>query len=662
VELFKRQPEKRILDEIILMVSGSARAIRPRTRRRQRERSARHAEGRQPKARTSLVFGLSLVLIVGTLVLYSPVRNHDFINYDDKEYVVDNPHVTAGLNWETVRWSLSATEQANWHPLSWLSHALDCQLFGLNAGYHHITSLLIHIFNVLLLFLLLQRATGALGRSFLVAAAFAWHPFNVQSVAWVAERKNLLSTLFFLLTLAAYAWYARRPQWRRFAAVVAVFVLALASKPMAVTLPFVLLLLDYWPLQRISGWSSESTRLRIPQQSRSRLLLEKLPLFGLSAISCAVTVWAQRSGGALRSLQTFTLSTRIENAVQSYVTYILRTLWPFGFSLYYPFSEAPIPLWKAALALAFLLTVSVLLWRHRRIRPYHLVGWLWFLGTLVPVIGIVQVGDQAMADRYAYLPLIGLFIVLVWGVFDFFDLHRVGTARWAVAGVALLSIYLLTFQQLGYWRNSATIWSHALQVTNGNLVVEKQLANALVMSRDTEQALPHLIDIARRDPTDIPTHANLGASYASQGMIPEAAKELEQVIQLTNHKELSSGDRKYRTSAFLNLGFAYARSKDYPNALMSFQKAGEFDPSMVDQMIADFESSLSAEASEGTYLKLSLLLQARGKDSQAMSVLQQVIKVNPDYVDSRDLLNYLSTQPRVSEHLVGAGAALQNPS
>jgi protein O-mannosyl-transferase len=280
----------------------------------------------------------------------------------------------------------------------------------------------------------------------------------------------------------------------------------------------------------------------------------------------------------------------------------------------------------------------------------------------VPVIGIVQVGDQAMADRYAYLPLIGLFIVLVWGVFDFFDLRGVGIARWGVAGVALLSIYLLAFQQVGYWQNSATIWSHAFQITNGNLTVEKQLANALVMSRDTEQALPHLIDIARRDPKDLPTHANLGASYASQGMIAEAAQEFEQVIQLTNHKDLSSDDRRYRTSAFLNLGFAYARSNDYPKALTNFQEASAFDSSIVDQLIAEFERSLSAETNESTYLKLSLLLQGRGKDNEATSVLQQAIKVNPDYVDSRDLLNYLATKPKLSEHLLGAGAAAQNPS
>lgn len=631
-------------------VSNQSSPARARTLRRQKERKARSVENRTAKTHPAGgILPWALLLVFGTLILYSPVRNHDFINYDDNDYVLDNPHVTAGLNWEAVRWSLTANDQANWHPLTWLSHALDCQLFGLNAGYHHAASLLIHILNVLLLFLLLRYTTGALGRSFLVAAAFAWHPFNVQSVAWVAERKNLLSTLFFLLTIITYAWYVRKPQLRRLAVVIAVFVLALASKPMAVTLPFVLLLFDYWPLQRISGWTDVSPKLCIPQQPKSRLLLEKLPLFILSAASCVITVWAQRSGGALRSLEAFTLSTRIENALHSYLIYILRTVWPFGFSLYYPLSEATIRVWKPAVAAILLLTVSVLLWRQRRPRAYLLVGWLWFLGTLVPVIGLVQVGDQAMADRYAYLPLIGLFIVIIYAAFDFLGLRHVGNARWGLAGAFLLAIYLLSVQQLGYWQNGATIWTHAFQITNGNLLVEKQLANALVMSGETEQALPHLINISRVDPKDITTHANLGACYAAEERISEAAQEFEQVIWLTDHKDLTSDDRKYRTSALLNLGFAYARSKDYPKALASFQGASEFDPSIVDQTIATFERTLSTGASEGVYLKLSLLLEARGKDNQAISILEEAIKVNPDYLDSHELLNYLDSQSRNQE-------------
>jgi len=644
-------------------VSRPSPSVRPRTLRRQMERARKAAVPSRPEPYSSLrIIGLSLLLVVGTLVLYGAVSTHDFINYDDKDYVLDNPHVTAGLSWATVRWSLTATDQANWHPLTWLSHALDCQLFGLDAGYHHITNLLIHALNVLLLFLLLQRASGMLGRSFLVAAMFAWHPFNVQSVAWVAERKNLLSTLFYLLTLGAYAWYARKPRLRRLAAVVGVFVLALASKPMAVTLPFALLLLDYWPLQRVAGWTNVSSRFSTPQQPLWRLLVEKVPLFALSAASCFITVWAQRSGGALRSLQTFSLATRIENALQSYSIYIVRTFWPTGFSVFYPLVGISISFWKPAAAIVLLCGISIIVWRQRVTRPYLIVGWLWFIGTLVPVIGIVQVGDQAMADRYAYLPLIGLFVVVVWGAFDFFDLRRVGIVRWGIAATALVALALLTLQQVGYWQNSATIWAQALRITDGNLQVEKQLANALVVSSETDQAVPHLVNITRLDPKDTTAHVNLGASYAAQGRIQEATQEFEKVVQLTDHKDLSPDDRRFRTSAFLNLGFAYVRSKDYPKALMNLRGAIDFDPPMVDKVIADFERSLSTTPSEGSYLTLSLLLRARGNDVQATSILEDAIKGNPEYVGCRDLLNYLNTQSKMKAYLLGDVGTSQRPS
>jgi tetratricopeptide (TPR) repeat protein len=285
------------------------------------------------------------------------------------------------------------------------------------------------------------------------------------------------------------------------------------------------------------------------------------------------------------------------------------------------------------------------------------MGWLWFLGTLIPVIGLVQVGDQAMADRYAYLPLIGIFVAVVWGATDFFDLRAVGTAaRRGFATVALAALCLVTFRQIGYWQDGGTIWSHALDVTHGNLQVEKQLANAFVMSGETDQALPHLINISRRDPKDTTTHVNLGACFAAQGRIQEATQQFEDVVQLTDHKDLSSDDRRFRTSAFLNLGFAYTRSKDYSKALMNFQGASEFDPSMVDKMITDFEHSISTRPTETSFLTLSLLLRARGRNLQATSVLEDAIKLNPEYVDSRDLLKYLNTQSKAREYLPGAGA------
>ena len=632
--------------------------VRPRTLRRQMERAGKAAAQTQPKPPSLWpIVRLALLLVMGTVVLYGSVSTHDFINYDDKDYVIDNPHVTGGLSWETVRWSLTASEQANWHPLTWLSHALDCQLFGLDAGYHHITSLAIHVLNVLLLFLLLQHASGMIGRSFVVAAVFAWHPFNVQSVAWVAERKNLLSTLFFLLTLGVYTWYAQSPQLKRLLAVIGIFVLALASKPMAVTLPFVLLLLDYWPLQRITGWTNASSWLSLPQQPLWRLVSEKVPLLALSAVSCFITVWAQRSGGALRSLQTFSLATRLENAIQSYAIYIVKTLWPSGLSIFYPLAGFSIPLWKVTAALILLSGITVAVWSQRVTRPYLIVGWLWFVGTLVPVIGIVQVGDQALADRYMYMPVIGLVLVMVWAASDFLDVLRVGTTRWYIAGSVLLILSMITYRQIGYWQNSATIWSEALRITDGNLQVEKQLANALVMSRETDQALPHLINIARLDPTDTTTHVNLGAGYAAQGRIQDATREFERVVQLTDHPDLSNDDRKFRTSAFLNLGLAYLRSRDYPKALVNFRGASKFDAPMVDKLTAEFTRSISTAPSEGTYLTVALLLRARGKDSEATGTLEDAIKVNPEYLDSRDLLQYLNTEPLAKEGVVGVTAA-----
>ena len=645
-------------------VSSQNPAIRPRTLRRQKERGRRTEKRGAPKlwaAARSVLLGL--LLVVGTFVLYRPVASHDFINYDDRDYVLDNPHITAGLTWQTLRWSLTATEQSNWHPLTWMSHALDCSLFGLDSGYHHITNLVIHVLNVLLLFLLLRKATGSPGRSFLVAALFAWHPFNVQSVAWVAERKNLLSTLFLLLALGAYFRYAQRPHWRRLAVLAGIFILALASKPMAVTLPFLLLLLDFWPLQRIAGWVDVSPRLCTPQQSVRYLLLEKLPLFALSVASSAITVSAQRSGGAMRSLQLYPFAFRFANALHSYVAYIWKTLWPSGFAVYYPLAGTALSLWESVLAAGILCAISVMVWQQRVVRPYLLTGWLWFVGSLVPVIGIIQVGDQAMADRYAYLPLIGLFVALIWGAADLFDLRQVnGVPRWGLSALVLVAICFVSYQQLGYWQNSVTIWSRTLEITNGDLQVEKQLANALVTAGDTQQVLPHLISITRQDPNDTTDHANLGACYAALGRMQEAKQEFEKVVALTNHKDLSPDDRKVRTSAFLNLGFAYARAKDYPTALTDFKGASESYLPMVEQVIANFQRSIAAAPTEGSYLNLSLLLTAEGKDGQAEAVLENAIHANPDYVNGRDLLNYLNTEPKIKEHSSGDSTRSQHAS
>jgi tetratricopeptide (TPR) repeat protein len=411
---------------------------------------------------------------------------------------------------------------------------------------------------------------------------------------------------------------------------------------MAVTLPFALLLLDYWPLHRIDGWTDVSPQFAVEQKSFRRLVLEKCPLFSLSLLSCAITVWAQKAGGALRPLQAFSFDVRLKNAVSSCVSYLWQTFWPSGFALYYPHPGSSVSSWKAVLAAVCLFAVTLILWNQRKTRAYLLVGWLWFVGTLVPVIGIVQVGDQAMADRYMYLPLLGIFVIAVWAgaeLFHKYSIHWV--IRFSTPALVLGTLSVVTVQQLRYWDNSVTLWSHTLQVTNGNLQVEKQLANALVRQGSTDEVLPHLMKITRQDPADVTTHLNLGSYYASRGEVSAAAEQFRTAITLTDRRGLNPYDRKLRSSAFLNLGFASVLSNDYPTALSCFRAANQSDGEIVDQMIDNMRQSL-ASGSLASSIKLSLLLRAKEKDVEAFAILQDALRSDPDSIASRDLLNYLN--------------------
>ena len=354
-------------------------------------------------------FLVSLLLVAVTLLVYAPLKENKFINYDDPGYVTSNVRVQRGLNTKNLVWAFKTTLLANWHPLTWIFYQLDCQLFGLNPAGHHLTSLLLHVFNVVVLFLLLHRGTGALWRSALVAALFALHPLNVESVAWVAELKNVLSTLFWLLTLWAYGWYTLNPNWKRYLAVVVWFALGLMSKPMLVTLPFVLLLLDYWPLQRMRLGLSQNTNTQ--SKGVVPLVLEKIPLMLLSVASSVITVLAQRSGGALVSASLVPLRARISNALFAYADYIVKMFWPQNLAVFYPMRPYGYPWWQLALA-ALLIAVITAIVLKARSRRYLLVCWCWYLGTLVPVIGLVQAGRQSMADRYVYIPLIAIFFMI----------------------------------------------------------------------------------------------------------------------------------------------------------------------------------------------------------------------------------------------------------
>jgi len=541
-----------------------------RTRSRQQRRQARTSETAANSASPKTLL-LCALLAVFTLILYSPVRGFSFVNYDDDSYITENPHVQAGLTGETFLWAATSTEHDNWHPVTWLSHALDCDLFGLHPGAMHLTNLLLHACNVVLIFLLLRWATRCTGRSFLVAALFAAHPMNVESVVWISERKNVLSTFFLLLTIGAYGWYALKPDFRRYAAVAGLFVLALLSKPMAVTLPCALLLLDYWPLRRMAGWSEPQGDGRIPQVSLVRLALEKLPLLALSAGDSWLTVIAQRKGGAIHLFLPF--GVRLENAIYAYAMYGWNTFWPARLAVFYPHPGRSLTVLQTVMAAVFLVAVSLFVWREQA-RPYLTVGWLWYLGTLVPVIGLVQVGDQAMADRYAYVPLLGIFLMVVWGFADIADSKGIlPRPRVAISAVVIVILMVLSWRQIGYWRSNEALWTHTVAATKNNVYAEINLGATLLQAGHPDRALPHFENAARINPHDPGTHLNMGATYASFGRNQEAIQQYEMAIPMIT-------DRHIVAQAYQALGALYARLGDYPAARQNYGQALEFDPDL----------------------------------------------------------------------------------
>ncbi len=595
-----------------------------------------------------------LALAAITLLLYSPLTKHSFVNYDDEIYVVKNLHVRAGLTWSTFAWSWTSIEGSNWHPLTWLSHALDCELYGLNAGGHHFTNVLLHAFNVLLLFLLLLRVTGSAGRSWLVAALFVVHPLNVESVAWVAERKSVLSTLFFLLAMGAYGWYAQKPNVRRYLAVAALFAMGLASKPMVITLPFVVLLLDFWPLGRIQEWAGQPAPApkmrknrkaaedavsdRFTQAPFFRLVLEKLPLLSLCVASAVVTVVAQRSRGAVRSLERIPLLLRVENATYSYAMYVWKAFWPSRLALYYPLNRVA---WgELGLAVLFLLAVSGVAWKQRFKHRYLMSGWLWYLGTLVPVIGIVQVGDQAMADRYTYVPLIGIFVMVVWSLADWADSKQVGAA-WRVTATAIVLAVLsvLTWRQSSYWRTSSDIWEHTLAVTGPNPLAESDLGDALHALGHPEDALPHFQKAAKMQSKDPLRRIDLAEDLAECDRIPEAIAEYEAAIQLTSDPEKQA--RSYQSLAIL-----YGELGEYSKVRESYRQALRIDPQLGEEMIRTLSKSFASDPSAGGYLSLGMLLEAAGRMPEARVAYQRALRLDPTLAEAEQSLDALG---RVNE-------------
>jgi tetratricopeptide (TPR) repeat protein len=589
---------------------------------------------------------LCLLLTVVVIVSYSPVTHNGFI-YDDIGYITSNPHVGAGLTWATVKWAFTTYQQANWHPLTWLSHALDCELFGLNPAGPHYVNVLLHAANSVLLFLLLHSATGFRWRSLMVAALFALHPINVESVAWAAERKNVLSMLFFLLALHAYVWYARRPGLRRYAAVASFFVLALLSKPQVITFPFLLLLLDYWPLCRIGTPAADRAAAQggnAPRLWSGWLILEKAPLLLLSAASATMTMKAQNAGGAIQTLSQYSLPLRLETAVISYVRYLGKALWPSKLVALYPHPTNLYPSWQVGAAVVLLMLITVLVIRAREQR-YLTVGWFWFVGSLVPMIGLVQVGSQALADRYAYISFVGLFLMLTWLVADWAEARQI-SARWlAMPAVScLLALGTLTYHQVGYWHDAESFWLRTLALTQNNYVAQVTLGDFLFNRGRTEEAAAHFRAALAIKPDGLNANLGLGTYEDRRGNLPAAIERYQLVAR-------QAADAGMRATAVSSLGFAYRGMGQSTKAKQCFETALQLEPDWaraitglgliaqengdLAEAIRQYSRAVAVQPTDVGYLLLAQALRQEGRLDEATAISERVARFSPNLAEAQ---------------------------
>ncbi len=493
-------------------------------------------------------------MVVITFAVFGQTLHHEFVDFDDNQYVYENPMVTQGLTLKGMVWAFTNFDASNWHPLTWLSHMLDCQLYGLNPSGHHLTNVLIHTATVIVLFLVLRQMTGALWRSAFVAAVFAIHPLRVESVAWVAERKDVLSGLFFMLTIGAYVRYARKPwSWGNYGLVVLLFALGLMCKPMLVTLPLILWLLDYWPLQR-----KESTR---------RLVMEKLPLLALSAAACAMTILAQNK--VINSFSVFSLPLRLANALVTCMVYLGQMLWPAGLSALYPFPIHGIPLWEVAMAGALLAVISAVAFWQRRKQPWMLVGWVWYLAMLLPVIGVIQVGSQAHADRYTYLPHVGIYMAATWLSAEWVAKRQMGQAASGCLMAGVVGVLMIcAWNQTAYWKNSETLWSHAVVSNTRNYLAHFKLGVALLQKGKVDEAISHFEQALQSEPGYVNSRVNLGVALLQKGKVDEAIVHFQKALEL---------DAKL-PEAHYGLGNAFSQQGRMVEAINHFQNALQLKP------------------------------------------------------------------------------------
>ena len=632
---------------------------RPKTAASPRVRPAAAAPAESTAStQKPVVLGVLAALALLTVATYAPVWQFGFVALDDPQYVYNNPHIAGGLTPQSIAWALSAGREANWHPLTWWSHALDISLFGLNAGWHHVTNLLLHIANTLLLFGVLRRMTGSIGRSAFVAAVFAVHPLHVESVAWVAERKDVLSALFFMLALGAYVRYADAPTRARYGLVALLLAIGLMAKGMLVTFPMVVLLLDYWPLRRVAGLSlPHGSR---PQRPLMSLVVEKLPLLAIVAIASTVTFLVQREGGAVKDFASFPLTNRVQNTVVSYVDYMGQFVWPVNMGQFYPF-PASLPAGQVAMAALVLLAVTagaIVVWKRG---PALTVGWFWFVGMLVPVSGLVQIGGHARADRYMYLPMIGLTIAIAWSVVA---LARTGVIRRAIAAAGVVIVLILAFvgnRQVQFWRDTETLWHHTAVATEGlqNFGVYFGLAEWLRTTKRAAESIPEYEASIARNPSYPDARLGLVRAFIDTNQPARATAALKELIALNG----SSVETR------MSLGVLLMEQGRAAEAIEHFEAAARLQPDFVD---AHWRLAL-AQAQTG-HLPAALphfaeavrlspdaapirndygwALVQSGQTRSALEQLQTAVRLKPDFVDAQhNLGRVLASDNQIAEAL-----------
>ncbi|MGD0553002.1 MAG: tetratricopeptide repeat protein [Sedimentisphaerales bacterium] len=523
-----------------------------------------NAKHHEKRAKLLIYIGL----MAATFAAYEPTLHNGFVNYDDDVYITENPSVTGGITPNSVTWVLTQPHAYMWHPLTTLSHMLDCQLFGLNASWHHLVSLLFHITNTLLVFWIFTNLTGSIWPGAFIAAVFALHPVQVESVAWAAERKTVLSGLFWFLTISVYIWYAKRPAIGRYILLFVVFGLCIMTKPVVVTLPFALLLLDYWPLERVKWQLSIKPLTQNGESPRkisaALLIIEKIPLLLLSAVLAVVTFISQQSGEVVNSLETLPLNLRIANTFISYIKYIGKIIWPSGLAVIYPYFNLNLTDTAVIIcALLFVLATVFCIYIGRR-RKYVLVGWLWYIGTLVPMIGLVQVGSQSMANRYMYISILGLFIIAVFAVKEFVaDKARRKIFIAVSAAVLLFALGILTHIQVKHWQNGFTLFGYALKVTENNIIAENNFGIAFFKAGRLNEAVQHLTKVTRLSPTFFNARNDLGKVYLKQGKLNEAKACFDELIK----------QKQDFPEAYVNLAIVYSQQGKFDLAMQNCAKA-----------------------------------------------------------------------------------------